>query len=708
MTRPTLLLTGATGFLGGYVLRELLAATDAEVHCLVRPEGQRPGLDRLLERLATLSERYGPVTDARAGDIRKRVHAVPCSLESLGRGAAALPARIDAVWHVAALVSFKEQDRAAVFSANLDGTRTVIDAALTRGATAVHYVSTAYVAGERTGDIPEGPADERWPAHNPYEESKRASERWVVERCRTAGIGARIYRPSIVVGDSRDARAESEHGVYAFANAVTALREEVASRLPDFFRQHPLRVLGAPGQVLNFVAVDDVARRLVALGLREDTAGRWLHLTSPTDTTLGEILRIIGEASQVELVQVTDERDMSPMDALLRARTAIFQCYLRNPKRFSVGDALPSGERPAGVELGRAALQRLLDANAKSRTGMLMARRARMRKALVLLERREIPREPGGRLAAYFGAGGGRPLLLVNAYGQSLYFWNWFLLSLAGRRRVAIWQARGTQDDHALGRPFLLADQAGDLLAVLESLGPDPVDVVAWCTGPKVVLEAQARAPERFRTLTFVAGAFRPLGGQAGLETAYEASMEPLCRRIDAQPQLAGVVMDALKSILSGRAAGDGSLDLEIADVLALIPEELRGLVIGPFLSPGSILNYARQLLDFWAFDVSARLPEVRIPCLFVGSEHDRIASSAISRAAAQACPEGVYAELVGGTHFSMFERHEVLLELIEAFHADLAGVSFPDAQVRLEHRSTVTARETGRPPAVPAPGTHS
>lgn len=698
MSRPRrLLLTGATGFLGGYVLRELLAATEAEVYCLVRDERQASAEQRLRARLETLDARYGAPRSGAGGLPSTRVHAVPGDLDAPEGWEALLPPALDEVWHVAALVSFKEQDRAAVFAANLDGTRSVVDRALRRGASAVHYVSTAYVAGTRSGEIPEGPVDERHPAHNPYEQSKRAAERWIVERCRSAGVAPRIFRPSIVVGDSRDFRAETEHGMYAFANAVSALRGELASRLPDFFSRHALHVLGAPGQMLNFVAVDDAARRIVALGLRDDSAGRWFHVTSPTDMPLAEILRLIGEASEVDLRQVTDEAAMTPIDALLRARTAIFQCYLHNPKRFASAHAVPGAPTPPSVELGTDAMRGLLRANATSRTGTLVAKRARMRKALTLLERRELAREPGGSLTTYVGGVGGRPLVLVNAFGQSLYFWNWVLLSLVQRRTVAIWQARGTEEDHALGRRFGVRDHVEDLLAVLEAAGDEPADVVAWCTGPKVVLEAHARSPGRFRTLSFLMGAFRPLAGHEQLQTPYEASMEPLCRRIDEQPSSAALVMGALKSILAGRDPSGGALDLEIAEVLALIPEELRGLVIGPFLSPRSIVSYARQLLDFWSFDVAARLRELDVPCLFVGAEHDRIASPAISRAAARECPGATYAELRGGTHFSMFENHEVVLELLAAFQADPGGFTFDDGQVRLE-RSPVRASTGARP----------
>lgn len=700
-----ILLTGGTGFLGGYLALELLAQPDAELYCLVRASDASTARRRLLDRLEPLVARYGWPGGSAPTSAWERVHAIAGALGDLGGAAAShLPPTLDELWHSAASLSFDERSRPAVMAANVEGTRAVLGCALARGARVVNHVSTAYVAGARGGTIPEGPFDSRFPAFNPYEESKRVAEELVVEGCGRHGARFRIFRPSIVMGDSRDHGADSESSAYGFASAVATLKGEIAARIPDYFEAHPLRVLSVPRHVLSFVACDRAAATMVRAAARVGDADRWVHVVSPDDTSLVDVLRAIGEAAGVGIDVVHSEHDLNPMDMLLRTRTSVYQCYLSATKRFESSLTALSGDDPRTVAVSLDDHRRWFEAHRAGRAAGVIERRNRMRRALTLLDRREVDRPDGRRLVYYAGGSGTRTLVIVNAFGQSLYFWNWFVLASIARCRVVLWQARGTADDHDTTRPFVLADHVDDLLAVLDRERVDVADVLGWCTGPKVALELVSRAPSRVRSLVLVTGAFKPMAGHEDLHTAYEESMEPLCRAIDEAPEAAATVMEALKAIVGGGAASRDALDVQIADVLRLVPEELRGLVIRPFLDTESIVRYARQLLDFWSFDVSAALRRIPVPTLFVGAEYDAIASPAITRAAAAACPGARHAEIAGGTHFVMFENHELFTALVHAFVDDPTGFRFVDPEVRIsepspspsDHRAVAAPRQGG------------
>src|SRR5438876_9427827 len=88
------------------------------------------------------------------------------------------------------------------------------------------------------------------------------------------GIRVSVYRPSIVIGDSKSGRVTHFHGVYAFIRALWAALERLRRRMPTGGLVHfPFRVLGAEVQTLNFVPIDYVIDVMVAISRRSDSAG---------------------------------------------------------------------------------------------------------------------------------------------------------------------------------------------------------------------------------------------------------------------------------------------------------------------------------------------------------------------------------------------------------------------------------------------------
>ncbi|HVC19694.1 MAG TPA: amino acid adenylation domain-containing protein [Vicinamibacterales bacterium] len=192
-------LTGATGFLGTYLLSALLDATGADVVCLVRAGSPEAGVDRLrgaLEAFRLWKPEYAPRIAAQPGDLgQPRLGLSEQAFDALGD-------RVEAIYHNGALVNFAHPYK-ALKRANVLGTMDVLRLACRRRTKPVHYVSTMdmlgaayYTTGERDGQPPpEGLA-------TGYAESKWVAER-LVHLARQRGLPAAVYRPARIVGDSR-------------------------------------------------------------------------------------------------------------------------------------------------------------------------------------------------------------------------------------------------------------------------------------------------------------------------------------------------------------------------------------------------------------------------------------------------------------------------------------------------------------------------
>lgn len=258
----SVLLTGATGFVGMEVLARVLEHTDQDVIALVRAADDAAAQARVDELLTTL---VAPAARPRDG----RVRGVAADLESPGLGLTLatrqqIAGDVSAVVHCAASISFTlpiEEARRI----NVEGTREVVKLALEaqdRGTLERFiHVSTAYVAGDRIGLVSEHDGDVGQGFRNTYERTKLEAE----EVIRESRLPAAIVRPSVIVGDSATGWTQAFNVIYwplqAFARGLFPA------------------VPGDPNACLDIVPVDVVADALLEL-LRGPVRGGNFHVVS--------------------------------------------------------------------------------------------------------------------------------------------------------------------------------------------------------------------------------------------------------------------------------------------------------------------------------------------------------------------------------------------------------------------------------------------
>ena len=264
--------TGGTGFIGQRLVDRLLALPDTStVTVLVRRES--------LGRFEQIAQRWDDRVQPLVGDL---------TLPDLGLTDAALHAaagpnlQVDHVIHCAAIYDItapEDRQRAA----NVDGTRAVIALARRLDAT-LHHLSSIAVAGTYPGVFTEDDFDVGQELPTPYHQTKFEAELLV----RSAdGLRYRIYRPAVVVGDSRTGAMDKVDGPYYFFGILSAL-----ALLPKFT---PM-VLPDTGRT-NIVPVDYVVDAITALMHLDGRDGQTFHLSAPKTIGLRGIYRAIAPAA---------------------------------------------------------------------------------------------------------------------------------------------------------------------------------------------------------------------------------------------------------------------------------------------------------------------------------------------------------------------------------------------------------------------------
>ena len=265
--------TGGTGFIGKRLVLRLLRRDAEPVHVLMfKPTPKSIG---------SLNEFWGPDSarvTAIAGDISKP------DLGIAAKDARRLKGKVDHFFHLAAVYDLTA-DPAQVVKANVEGVANALAFAKTIGARHFHHVSSIAAAGMFDGVFREDMFEEARGLEHPYFASKHRGEALV--RAETK-IPWRIYRPGIVVGDSRTGEIDKVDGPYYFFKLIQKLRDIVPQWAP---------MVGLEGGRINVVPVDFVVAAIDHLAHLDGLDGRTFHLTDPSPLRVGEMLNVLARAA---------------------------------------------------------------------------------------------------------------------------------------------------------------------------------------------------------------------------------------------------------------------------------------------------------------------------------------------------------------------------------------------------------------------------
>lgn len=281
--------TGASGFVGRYVVDAVVAAGDEPLATDIRPDAER------------------------------RVEALDIA-DAASTTAYARRTRPDACVHLAGLafVPDSAKDPALATRINLGGAVNVAEALLAANPAArMVFASTAQVYGPRRGDVPLAVSDELRPA-SPYASIKSQAEEALRRLHRERGLAVCIARPGNHTGPGQSPRFV----VPSFIGSVLDFRDGRADRVP----------VGNLESVRDFTDVRDVADAYLLL-LRSGKAGETYNISSNEHVTINELLQKIAALAGVAVTPVVEPARYRPTDATPVLDTAPLRALGWQPRR---------------------------------------------------------------------------------------------------------------------------------------------------------------------------------------------------------------------------------------------------------------------------------------------------------------------------------------------------------------------------------------
>jgi NAD(P)-dependent dehydrogenase (short-subunit alcohol dehydrogenase family)/thioester reductase-like protein len=295
--------TGSTGFIGSNLVPLLLtrasrrSGAGAEIHLLVR-ESSRERLEALIDEWGGAAPRARSLIKPVVGDLLEPLLGV--APEALGR----LRGRsFTHFFHLAALYDLTASEELNRLT-NVEGTTNALTLAGELGARHFHHVSSIAVAGGYRGTFTEEMFDAGQSLEHAYQRTKFEAERLVRE---TSPVPWRIYRPAVVIGDSRTGRIDKVDGPYYLFPLLKRAHQLLPTWLP---------LLGPELGATNIVPVDYVVSALDHIAHRPSLDRRAFHLVQASPQRVVDVINIFAQVAEAPQLALTV--DPGPLAALPR------------------------------------------------------------------------------------------------------------------------------------------------------------------------------------------------------------------------------------------------------------------------------------------------------------------------------------------------------------------------------------------------------
>jgi nucleoside-diphosphate-sugar epimerase len=337
MSSSPILITGATGFLGGFLAGELIKKGRRTI-LVVRPKGSDTAQQRVKKLLMFLNiePKYEPVV-------------ISAEIDKPGLGLSEEHRRILSdvaeVLHCAADTSFAERKKQQVETTNLQGLRNVFD--VVPNCERFYHMSSVYSAGTQEGLIKE---EIQCPPgfHNPYEQSKNEAEKLITDLCKEKRTDLTIFRPSITYGNSVTGKSLRFNALYFPVRTVLFIRDSLkkdilersgkrAASLGASINKNgsmylPLTFLGN-GQ-LNLVPINFLVKAVTAIMDSGETG--IFHVVNPKSNTVRQIVQNIEEHYHISGLKVSDETVQgTPLQTLINSYMDVYYPYFCDKRIFS-------------------------------------------------------------------------------------------------------------------------------------------------------------------------------------------------------------------------------------------------------------------------------------------------------------------------------------------------------------------------------------
>ena len=417
------LITGATGLVGRYLVRDLLI-NGHRLAVVVRASKKlcpHQRMEQILQHWEGELGRPLPRPVVLEGNISEEAFGLSQDDQDW------VLHNVDKIIHSAAILEFYGEDRAGEpWRTNLGGTRHMINLCRNLKIHDIHYVSTAYVAGMQEDRVMEDSLEAGQSFRNDYEESKYLAEQEV--RAIDFADHVTVYRPAVISGDSVTGYTNTYHGIYLYLRLMALMIPSLPAD-ENGVRQTPIRLKMDGNERRNIIPVDWVSAVMVRIFESDEARDGTYHMAPDKAMTSGEMITWCAEyfnASGATLCghdfEPTRDRDMDEdqwmFEQMVTENMGTYEPYERTDNVFDMTQTKKFAGDIVCPEIDRTVLHRYIDFGNQDRWGK--GRMSAPEVPFYATELKNTSTLESGDVVGFdlLGAGGGQLSLAISAEGE--------------------------------------------------------------------------------------------------------------------------------------------------------------------------------------------------------------------------------------------------------------------------------------------------
>lgn len=639
-----ILLTGSTGFLGGHYLYWKLH-TPGKVFVLARGEDEQQAHQRVCDNLAKCAKSYN-LPDIPADLLAERLVCVKGDLKKPGLGLQAeqmallQQSKIAEVWHFAASLSYRWEDKDKIDATNISGTEHLLELCHGLAAGRFIYISTAYTSGKQSGDIKESLHSDREGFTNYYEQSKWSAEKLIHEYTKQRNIACTIVRPSIILGpELTQCSGGTRFGLYGLFQEMYQMRDTLSQV------KRNLRLVGNPQAVGNFIPVDQVV--LDCLYLKSIDFGDQLvyHSVNSSDLKVSDVIKKCEHYNQLDCIEIVQAREgkVSSFESLFDSKTRFYEGYYDTMKQFN--RVLPK-HNPMTMEKIENFVRLFADELKSEEQGHIFLRH-------------QVKSWDAETLTVHtLGNPDASPIVIANAYGMPVDFIAPLARRLSEHYFVLTWDTRWVP---AVTQTFELEKcnsltQAKDVIAIMDHFELATAAVVGWSSGAQTCLRVLNEFPARINGAALLNGGVSLKLQPAIPVSQFEESLKSLLPKISANRRMAEFYCQLIYGNLEAKASDEQAID----SVLTSTDPHLLYMTSMPFRNAESLFRYANMMHQMFNEQDDAFTSGISAPVLVLGCEHDEVTHPKLAQALADNLSNSELVMLENAGHFAQYYDHHV------------------------------------------------
>ncbi len=661
-------ITGATGFVGSNLVNHLLLEDNYKLFCLVRPHKGDPK-KRLIETVSRAAETAGLSSKDISSKFENLI-AVTGDLTKPSLGISETEMQlmhdfgIDHLWHAAAYIKHDEFFRKEIFAVNVDGTRNVVELAKSLKISEINHISTAYVAGKRSGNIDEVPYDGTIEANNCYEESKREAEDIVLSASKQGLFHLRIFRPSTIIGNSKTYKANSQSEFYAFMGALQRYIEMVQNRIEDHYENNPFFIYAEEEASLNLIPIDTFIAEAVSTANEKKQSPEIHHITNPFPVSGDDFMAALKKSIfGISFKLTSNDENLNVVDEHFQKKVELSNTPFINNLRFEPHKYMNNFSRKLKLKVSDLVMhidKYMVDYRKKRKIYKDESNRKFLEYDKTTITGRF------GKQLVYYKTGEGPAIVLHCAYGHKRESFKYLINNLSKHFTIFHWDYRGLKNSDLPNADFVWGaeEHADDIKEMLDNENIDQCHLIACCAGVTNTLKFYEKYPSYVESLIYINGVLVINEAAQILAKSEQAGhIKLMIDSLMSDPESASDFVAIFQALINDEIPVE-----TLIQKMEKVPSEYADIVFGNYLNEEFLVNFVKQESAWMNLDGEKLLANVDIPTLLISGDLDRILLPEVSKVIANKINNSYYYNMPASDHNLILESQEECTELLSTF----------------------------------------